>query len=166
MEVTLRLAEDPRAIVVPTTAVQNGQQGQFVFVVNKDSTVAVRPVTVSRTRGEDAIVAPACSPGTRSVTDGQLRLLPGSRISVKTGRPGREMNFSTLFVRRPVATTLIQLAIVIFGIMGYRALPVSDLPPIDYPTISVNASLPGANPDTLAAPSPRRSKSSSRRYPA
>ena len=61
------------------------------------------------------------------------------------------MNFSTLFVRRPVATTLIQLAIVIFGIMGYRALPVSDLPPIDYPTISVNASLPGANPDTLAA---------------
>jgi HAE1 family hydrophobic/amphiphilic exporter-1 len=61
------------------------------------------------------------------------------------------MNFSTLFVRRPVATTLIQLAIVIFGIMGYRALPVSDLPPIDYPTIQVNAGLPGANPDTLAA---------------
>src|SRR4029453_8772782 len=61
------------------------------------------------------------------------------------------MNFSTLFVRRPVATTLIQLAIVIFGVMGYRALPVSDLPPIDYPTIQVNAGLPGANPDTLAA---------------
>jgi HAE1 family hydrophobic/amphiphilic exporter-1 len=61
------------------------------------------------------------------------------------------MNFSTLFVRRPVATTLIQLAIVIFGIAAYRALPVSDLPPIDFPTISVNASLPGANPDTLAA---------------
>ena len=50
------------------------------------------------------------------------------------------MDFSTLFVRRPVATTLIQLAIVIFGIMSYRALPVSDLPTIDYPTISVNAS--------------------------
>src|SRR5262245_16752221 len=61
------------------------------------------------------------------------------------------MNFSTLFVRRPVATTLIQLAIVIFGIVAYRALPVSDLPPIDYPTIQVGASLPGANPDTLAA---------------
>jgi HAE1 family hydrophobic/amphiphilic exporter-1 len=61
------------------------------------------------------------------------------------------MNFSTLFVRRPVATTLIQLAIVIFGIAAYRALPVSDLPPIDFPTIQVNASLPGANPDTLAA---------------
>ncbi|HUL71995.1 MAG TPA: efflux RND transporter permease subunit [Vicinamibacterales bacterium] len=61
------------------------------------------------------------------------------------------MNFATLFVRRPVATTLIQLAIILFGIMGYRALPVSDLPTIDYPTISVNASLPGANPDTMAA---------------
>ena len=61
------------------------------------------------------------------------------------------MNFSTLFVRRPVATTLIQLAIVIFGIMSYRVLPVADLPTIDYPTISVNAGLPGANPDTMAA---------------
>ena len=61
------------------------------------------------------------------------------------------MNFSNLFVRRPVATTLIQLAIVIFGIAAYRVLPVSDLPPIDFPTSQVNASLPGANPDTLAA---------------
>jgi len=61
------------------------------------------------------------------------------------------MNFSTLFVKRPVATTLVQLAIVIFGIAAYRALPVSDLPPIDFPTIQVNANLPGANPDTLAA---------------
>lgn len=61
------------------------------------------------------------------------------------------MNFATLFVRRPVTTTLIQLAIVIFGIMGYRTLPVSDLPTIDYPTIQVSASLPGANPETMAA---------------
>ena len=61
------------------------------------------------------------------------------------------MNFATLFIRRPVTTTLIQLAIIIFGIMGYRSLPVSDLPTIDYPTIQVSASLPGANPDTMAA---------------
>src|SRR5690348_3222438 len=61
------------------------------------------------------------------------------------------MNFATLFVRRPVTTTLIQLAIIIFGIMGYRSLPVSDLPTIDYPTIQVSASLPGANPETMAA---------------
>ena len=61
------------------------------------------------------------------------------------------MNFATLFTRRPVATTLIQLAIILFGVMGYLSLPVSDLPTIDYPTISVNASLPGANPDTMAS---------------
>ena len=61
------------------------------------------------------------------------------------------MNLSGLFIRRPVATTLIQLAIIIFGIVGYRALPVSDLPPIDFPTLQVDASLPGASPETMAA---------------
>jgi len=61
------------------------------------------------------------------------------------------MNVSEGFIKRPVATTLIQLAIVIFGIMGYRALPVSDLPAVDFPTIQVNANLPGANPETMAS---------------
>ena len=61
------------------------------------------------------------------------------------------MNLSALFINRPVTTTLIQLSIVIFGIVGYRALPVSDLPAIDFPTISVQASLPGANPETMAS---------------
>ena len=56
-----------------------------------------------------------------------------------------------LFIRRPVMTTLVMLAIVIFGLMGYRLLPVSDLPNVDFPTIQVAASLPGANPDTMAA---------------
>ena len=61
------------------------------------------------------------------------------------------MNLSEGFIKRPVATTLIQLSIVIFGIIGYRTLPVSDLPTVDFPTISVNAGLPGANPETMAA---------------
>ena len=61
------------------------------------------------------------------------------------------MNVSALFIKRPVMTTLLQLAIVMFGIMGYRALPVSDLPTVDFPTIQVNANLPGANPETMAA---------------
>src|SRR6185436_19745323 len=64
---------------------------------------------------------------------------------------GNTMNLSGLFIRRPVATTLIQLAIIIFGIAGYRALPVSDLPPIDFPTVQVDAGLPGASPETMAA---------------
>ncbi len=61
------------------------------------------------------------------------------------------MSVSELFIRRPVATTLVMLAILLFGVMGYRLLPVSDLPNVDFPTISVNAGLPGANPATMAA---------------
>jgi HAE1 family hydrophobic/amphiphilic exporter-1 len=61
------------------------------------------------------------------------------------------MNLSSIFIRRPVATTLLILSILIFGVMGYRVLPVSDLPSVDYPTIQVQASLPGASPDTMAA---------------
>ncbi len=61
------------------------------------------------------------------------------------------MNFAELFIRRPVATTLLVLSILIFGILGYQLLPVSDLPTIDYPTIQVNAGLPGASPETMAS---------------
>ena len=60
------------------------------------------------------------------------------------------MNLSEVFIKRPVATTLLVLAITIFGVMGYRQLPVSDLPTIDFPTIQVQASLPGASPETMA----------------
>src|ERR1700730_19051207 len=58
---------------------------------------------------------------------------------------------SELFIRRPITTTLVMVGIVLFGFIGYRALPVSDLPTVDYPTINVNAGLPGANPATMAA---------------
>jgi HAE1 family hydrophobic/amphiphilic exporter-1 len=61
------------------------------------------------------------------------------------------MNISGLFIRRPVATTLVMIGILLFGVMGYRLLPVSDLPNVDFPTISVSANLPGANPETMAA---------------
>jgi len=61
------------------------------------------------------------------------------------------MNPSALFIRRPVTTTLIMLAIVIFGGMSYRLLPVSDLPNVDFPTIQVSAGLPGASPETMAS---------------
>ena len=55
------------------------------------------------------------------------------------------------FIRRPIMTTLVMAAILLFGILGYRQLAVSDLPNVDFPTIQVNAGLPGANPDTMAA---------------
>ena len=61
------------------------------------------------------------------------------------------MNIAEIFIRRPVMTTLVMLAILLFGIMGYRLLPVSDLPNVDFPTILVSASLPGASPETMAS---------------
>ncbi|MGI9101918.1 MAG: efflux RND transporter permease subunit [Terriglobales bacterium] len=61
------------------------------------------------------------------------------------------MSIAELFIRRPVMTTLVMLAILLFGVMGYRSLPVSDLPNVDFPTIQVGASLPGASPDTMAS---------------
>src|SRR3954462_7018120 len=61
------------------------------------------------------------------------------------------MNFTEMFIRRPVATILVMLGIVVFGITAYRRLPFSALPTVDYPTISVNASLPGGSPETMAS---------------
>jgi hydrophobic/amphiphilic exporter-1 (mainly G- bacteria), HAE1 family len=61
------------------------------------------------------------------------------------------MNISELFIKRPVMTSLIMLAVVVFGLFAYRLLPVNDLPSIDYPTIQVSSTLPGASPETMAS---------------
>jgi HAE1 family hydrophobic/amphiphilic exporter-1 len=61
------------------------------------------------------------------------------------------MNLSEIFIRRPIMTTLVMAAVLIFGLMSYRLLPISDLPSVDYPTIQVSAARPGASPETMAA---------------
>jgi HAE1 family hydrophobic/amphiphilic exporter-1 len=65
------------------------------------------------------------------------------------------MNISETFIRRPIATSLLMSAIALFGMVSYAGLPISDLPtveyPIEYPTINVNANLPGGDPATMAA---------------
>ncbi|HUJ73922.1 MAG TPA: efflux RND transporter permease subunit, partial [bacterium] len=61
------------------------------------------------------------------------------------------MNLSSLFIRRPVATTLLTAAIGLAGVLAYFKLPVSPLPQVDYPTIAVQANMPGASPETMAA---------------
>ena len=78
------LATDPEAIVVPSVAVQSGQQGSYVFVVKDDRTVELRPVAIARTNGDESIIEKGLRDGETVVTDGQLRLVPGSRISDKT----------------------------------------------------------------------------------
>src|SRR5215467_9939780 len=61
------------------------------------------------------------------------------------------MNISEIFIKRPIATSLLMAAIALFGVVAYRALAVSDLPNVDFPTLMVSASLPGASPETMAA---------------
>jgi len=61
------------------------------------------------------------------------------------------VSIAEIFIRRPIATTLVMAAILVFGFFAYTQLPVSDLPNVDFPTIQVSANLPGANPDTMAA---------------
>jgi HAE1 family hydrophobic/amphiphilic exporter-1 len=61
------------------------------------------------------------------------------------------MNLSEIFIRRPIATSLLMAAIALFGVVAYRALPVSDLPTVDFPTIQVQAGLPGGDPGTMAS---------------
>ena len=61
------------------------------------------------------------------------------------------MNISEGFIKRPIATSLLMAAIALFGLVAYRALPVSDLPNVDFPTLLVTAQLPGASPETMGA---------------
>jgi len=82
-DVVLTLATEPGAVVVPSQAVQTGQSGQFVWLVKNDLTVESRKVTVSRLHGAFAVVASGLAPGERVVTDGQLRLAPGSLVEIK-----------------------------------------------------------------------------------
>jgi membrane fusion protein, multidrug efflux system len=89
VNVTLTLTTQTDAIVVPSQAVQTGQQGAYVFVVKADSTVDTRPVTLARTQGNEAIVAKGLEAGERVVTDGQPRLVQGAAVEIRTGgRPG------------------------------------------------------------------------------
>jgi multidrug efflux system membrane fusion protein len=87
VNVVVTLTTDPGAIVVPTTAVQTGQQGQYVFVVKSDQTAELRTVDVARAQGAESVIHEGLTKGETVVTDGQLRLVPGSRVSIKSG-PG------------------------------------------------------------------------------
>jgi multidrug efflux system membrane fusion protein len=88
VNVRLQLYEQPDAIVVPAQAVQNGPNGQYVYVVGNDMLAEMRPIKVQRTDAERAIVASGLAPGERVVTRGQLRL--GAKTRVRIGKPAAE----------------------------------------------------------------------------
>jgi multidrug efflux system membrane fusion protein len=83
VDVLLTLTTERNRTVVPTPAVQTGQEGQFVYVVNDDKTVEMRPVTVARTVDHWAVIEKGVQPGEMVVTDGQLRLVPGAKVEIK-----------------------------------------------------------------------------------
>jgi len=86
VRVTLQLTSRPNAIVVPNQAVQIGQDGQFVYVVKEDKTVEMRPVITSTRVDQELVVDRGLQPGETIVTEGQLRLAPGSRVQTRDGR--------------------------------------------------------------------------------
>jgi multidrug efflux system membrane fusion protein len=83
VDVVLTLEVQADALVVPYRAIQSGQPGTYVFVVQADQTVALRPVKVDRRRGEDVVVASGLEPGETVVTDGHMRLVPGAKVAIK-----------------------------------------------------------------------------------
>jgi multidrug efflux system membrane fusion protein len=87
--VSLRLATLPHAVVVPAQAVQTGQDGQYVFVVKADSTVEQRPVVTAQRVDQEMVVEKGLKPGETVVTEGQLRLEPGTKVTTDAGGAGR-----------------------------------------------------------------------------
>ena len=83
VNVTLTLTTQPHAVVVPSQAVQTGQAGQYVFVVQQDMTVEYRPVVAGNTIAGETVIQKGLEAGETLVTDGQLRLVPGMKVAVK-----------------------------------------------------------------------------------
>ena len=92
VNVVLTLTTQRNAVVMPATALQAGQQGQYVFVVKPDLTVESRPVTVAWSYGDLAVVAQGVKQGEKVVTDGQLQLVPGTKVEIKGEQAGQEKN--------------------------------------------------------------------------
>jgi multidrug efflux system membrane fusion protein len=87
VNVVLTLTTRPNAMVVPTRAIQTGQQGEFVFVVRSDLTVESRAVATGEMLNGETVIARGITPGEKVVTDGQMQLVPGARVAPKAEQP-------------------------------------------------------------------------------
>jgi multidrug efflux system membrane fusion protein len=85
VSVVLTLRTQPHALVLPNAAIQTGQQGQYVFVVDEDLTAHIRPVVTGMSVNEEVVVEKGLEPGERVVTRGQIRLAAGSKVQIKSG---------------------------------------------------------------------------------
>ena len=159
----LLLDTRPSGLTVSAPAVQQGAQGAYVYVINADSTVAVRPVKVAQVSGGQALIDFGLSAGEQVVVDGQYKLQPGMRVSHPAWQGGRRggsagrpadansMNISAPFIVRPIATALLMVGLLLGGLAAYPLLPIAALPNVSYPTLQITAQLPGADPQTMAS---------------
>ena len=90
VNVLLTLGVQPKAVVVPSQAIQSGQSGSYAFVVKQDQTAELRLVSVSRSTNGEAVIEKGLSPGETVVTDGQLLLTSGARVSIKNQNSARQ----------------------------------------------------------------------------
>lgn len=89
VDVRVLLGRQEKAIVAPSQAVQAGQEGDYVFVLGADDRVEVRKIKVERTFEDWSVIASGLEPDETVVTDGQLQLVPGAKVQIRTGKPGR-----------------------------------------------------------------------------
>ena len=150
-DLTLTLRVEPNTVVVPREAILIGQDGNYVFTV-AEGVAHVRPVEVGRTESNETVVTKGLERrrdgGGRRLVDAHRRL---QGRSARSAQEGKLMSLPELCIRRPVMTSLLMLSFIVFGLFGYKQLPVSALPRVDFPTIAVNTSLPGASADTMAS---------------
>jgi hypothetical protein len=155
----LTLSHESNAVVVPVQAVQTGQQGQYVYVVKPEQTVEARTVVITRTVDNDSIVQSGLASGRSLLTitspfagedkgeDPWLEEAPSANTKVGAQFRSEHNITSSSSADHDCARHGRHS---VFGI-AHCLLPVSDLANVDFPTIRVSASLPGANPETMAA---------------
>ncbi|MEJ5378098.1 MAG: efflux RND transporter periplasmic adaptor subunit [bacterium] len=92
VDVALKLEEQPNALLIPSHAVQTGQQGTYVFLVGPGNTAQMRPVRVGRSLGQETVVEQGLQEGDLVITDGQIRLVPGTKVELKGAEDSARQN--------------------------------------------------------------------------
>ena len=149
-------------VSVPRKAVMSGPQGPYVWIVGDDSKAQMRPVQIGRGLGNNVIVTDGLQAGDRYIVEGVLKVFqPGTQVSAVTAeeaarKPQPEppaqggCMISKFFITRPIFACVISAFIVIAGLAGMRALPISAYPDIVPPMVTLAARYPGATAETIA----------------
>ncbi|MEZ5853372.1 MAG: efflux RND transporter permease subunit [Hyphomicrobiaceae bacterium] len=161
IKASVLMATLPNAVVIDTKALQINQKGRSWC--KPDMTVELRSVEIGPEVGQMTVINHGLGWAKPSswMASFASTPAPGSRPSTRSRRPPRvppastpkvdRMNPAELCIKRPVMTTLVMAAIVLFGFIAYHSLPVSSCPLLISPPIEISASLPGANPETMAS---------------